>query len=82
VGGPGAVILPHFVAGGGWASQIVIANTGTSSMTIRMDLFKQNGTPLTTELNDQTRSSFTGLTIPAGGILILSPWDDNGDDDF
>ncbi len=82
VGGPGAVLLPQFAAGGGWATELVLANTGTSSLTVRVDLFKSDGTALRTTLNGQTASSFTGLTIPAGGVVVLAPRDRNGDDDF
>jgi hypothetical protein len=82
VGGTGAALLPEFVAGGGWASEIVIANTNTTSVTVRVDLFKQDGNPLSTALNGQNGSSFTNLNIPAGGVLVLAPRDRNGDDDF
>jgi hypothetical protein len=80
--GPGAVLLPQFAAGGGWATELVLVNTNTSSLTVRVDLFKQDGTPLSASLNGQTASSFTGLIIPAGGVVTLAPRDKNGDDDF
>jgi hypothetical protein len=82
VGGLGAVLLPQFAAGGGWATEIVISNTNTTSATVRVDFFKQDGTPLTTALNGQTGSSFTNLTIVAGGVLVLAPRNRAGDDDF
>jgi hypothetical protein len=82
VGGPGAVLLPQFAANGGWATELVLMNTGTSTLTVRVDLFKQDGTPLTASLNGQTASSFVNLTIPAGGVLVLAPRDQDGDDDF
>jgi len=77
VGGANAVILPQFAAGGGWSSQIVISNTTAIPVTVRVDLFKQDGTPLTTSLNSQSGSSFQNLVIPAQGILIENN-DDNG----
>jgi len=82
VGGNGAILLPQFAKGGGWATEVVIANTGTASVTVRLDLFKSDGTPLTASLNGETASSFTNLTIPAGGVLTLAPRDEHGDDDF
>jgi len=82
IGGPGAVLLPQFAAGGGWATELVLGNTGTSALTVRVDLFKSDGTPLTASLNGQTASSFSNLTIPAGGVITLAPRDSNGDDDF
>jgi len=82
IGGPDAVILPQFAAGGGWASEIVIANTSSVSITVRVDLFDQNGLPLVATLNGQSGSSFLNLTIPAGGVITLAPRDSHGDSDF
>jgi len=82
IGGAGAVLLPQYVAGGGWATEIVIANTGTAAMTVRLDLFKPDGTALIMTLNGTTGSSFTGLTIPAGGVITIAPRDHDGDSDF
>jgi hypothetical protein len=82
VGGDGAILLPQFAAGGGWATEIVLGNTGPNSLKVRVDLFKSDGTPLKAALNGQSASSFTDLTIPAGGVLILAPRDRYGDDDF
>jgi hypothetical protein len=83
VGGAGAILLPQFAAGGGWATELVLVNTNTSAMmTVRVDLFKADGTPLSAALNGKTASSFTDLNIPAGGVLILAPRDQDGDDDF
>ena len=82
-GGPGAVLLPQFVVGGGWATELVMANTGTTDITVRVDLFKgTDGSPLSATLNGQTNSSFTNLNIPAGGVLVLAPRGPDGDDDF
>jgi hypothetical protein len=82
VGGTGAVLLPQFAAGGGWATEVVIANDGTASMTVRVDLFTKDGKPLSAALNNQTSSSFTNINIPAGGVYILAPRNSRGDDDF
>jgi hypothetical protein len=51
-------------------------------MIVRVDLFKQDGMPLTTTLNGTNASSFPGLMIPANGVLVLAPRDNHGDDDF
>jgi hypothetical protein len=82
VGGAGAVLLPQFAAGGGWATEIIVVNPGSSSVTVRVDLFKPDGTPLSATLNGQTASSFTNLVIPAGGTITLAPRNPGGDDDF
>jgi hypothetical protein len=82
VGGPAAIILAQFAAGGGWASEIILANFGPDPLIVRVDLFASDGTPLSTTLNDQTGSSFQGITIPAGGVVTLAPLDTGGDSDF
>src|SRR5262249_43607340 len=50
VGGTGAILLPQFAAGGGWATEIVMVNSSTSAMTVRVDLFNPDGTALTAKL--------------------------------
>jgi hypothetical protein len=81
-GGPGAILLPQFAAGGGWATELVMVNSSTGPMQVRVDLFKQDGTPWSTSLNGKTASSFTGINIPPGGVAILAPRNKEGDDDF
>jgi hypothetical protein len=82
VGGTNAFLLPQFAANGGWATQIAISNSNSSPAAVRVDLFKQDGTPLTATLNRTTNSTFQNLTVPANGVLVLSPRDTNGDDRF
>jgi hypothetical protein len=82
IGGASGVLLPQFAADGGWATQIVISNANSSAASVRLDLFKGDGTPLTATLNGVAGSSFTNLSVPAGGVLVLAPRDMNGDDRF
>ncbi len=77
VGGPTAVILPQFAAGGTWSSEIVISNTSSVQVPVRLDIFRQNGQPLTTKFNGETGSSFKNLVIPPQGIVIKTN-DDTG----
>ena len=83
-GSPGsnAVLLPQFAAEGQWSSETVILNNAAVPLTVRIDLFKQDGTPLVTTLNHQSRSSFQNLVIAPGGIIMFSPRNANGDSDF
>lgn len=81
VGGPGAVILAHFATGGGWATEIVIANPNEVAVTVRVDLFKQDATALTVRMNNESRSTFN-LTVPARGVATLAPRDRGGDSRF
>lgn len=82
IGGSGAVVIPHFAAGGGWATELVLVNTGTQPLTARADFFKQNGTAMTVRLNGESKSSFTGLVIPAGGVVQLAPKGSDGKSRF
>lgn len=82
IGGSGAVVLPHFAAGGGWATELVFVNTGTQRLRVRADFFKQDGTAMTVKLNGESKSSFTDLVIPAGGVLQLAPKDRDGHSRF
>jgi hypothetical protein len=82
VGGPSAVILPQFASGGGWAAELVLANSGNAALSVRVDFFNQDGTPMTVNLNDQTLSSFSPLAIPPHGVTVLAARDAEGDDDF
>jgi hypothetical protein len=82
VGGTNAVLLPLFAADGGWASELVSVNNSTGPLTVRIDLFRQDGSAFVTTLNHQTASSFQNLVIPPGGIIMFSPRNANGDSDF
>src|ERR1051326_8400563 len=83
IGGANGVLLPQYAAYGGWATELVLMNNNSSGpLTVRVDLFKQDGTPLSTSLNGQKNSSFTNISIPANGVVILAPRDADGDDDF
>lgn len=82
-GGPGAVLLPQFAAGGGWATELVIVNNDSVNLIVQVDLFKQDGTALSTSLNNQSaKSSYPGIMIPPGGVYVLAPRDAAGHDDF
>lgn len=80
-GGSGAVILPQFADGGGWASEIVLSNSGNTPLVVRVDIFKQDGTALSVTLNGTTASTFPNLTIPPGGVVVLAPVKNMHDDD-
>jgi len=81
-GGRYRVLLPQFAANDLWASEIIVMNNSPVPLTVRIDLFKQDGTPLVTTLNHQTGSSFQNLVITPGGIIRFAPRDANGDSDF
>jgi hypothetical protein len=82
VGGLGAMILAHFAAGGGWASEIVLSNVGDAPLTVRVDVFGTDGLPMEVSLNELVGSSFVDIEIPAHGVYRLAPREKNGDDPF
>jgi hypothetical protein len=82
VGGAGAVLAPQFAAGGGWATELILTNAGPNTITVRVDIFRVDGTPLTTALNGINGSTFTNITILPGAVVVLAPRERNGDDDF
>jgi hypothetical protein len=79
----GAIILAHFAVGGGWATEIVVANTSDAvePVTVRIDLFDQEGNPMVVRLDDEMASSFT-REVPRHGVVTLAPRNDKGDSDF
>jgi hypothetical protein len=77
VGGSTALIVPQFAISGGWATQIALINTSSSTISGRIDVFDTNGNPMAVTLNGETRSTFT-YSIPAGGTLVLAPRDSHG----
>lgn len=77
-----AIVLAHFAVGGGWATEIVIANAGDSPVEVTVDLFKQDGDPLAIELNGEPPESSFSVTVPGHGVRTLAPRDKNGDSDF
>jgi hypothetical protein len=87
IGGDFAAILPQFATGGGWASEIILINSGTAALDVRVDLFDKAGNPLEAVLNGETnhtfdKSIFPKMVIPPGGVFVLSPRDKDGDSEF
>jgi hypothetical protein len=82
VGGNGASLLPVFAVDGRWATEVIIINTNSTPVTVRLDLYNDDGSALTAGLNGQTAASITNVVIPAHGIAVYAPRDRNGDDDF
>ena len=76
------MLLPQFATNNLWSTEMVLLNNGSVPLTVRIDLFKQDGTPLVATMNHQTGSSFQNLTIAPGGVIILAQLNANGDSDF
>ena len=63
-----AILLPQIATGGGWVTQITIANTSTVPQTVRVDFFNSAGGPLVLPIG----SSLPSVLVPAGGVVTFS----------
>jgi hypothetical protein len=68
VGGAGALLLPQVATGGGWVTQITIANTSSVAQTVRVDFFNADGAQLTTPFG----STVPSIVIAPGGVATLT----------
>jgi subtilase family serine protease len=76
-GGSSPIVIPQFALGGGWTTEIALFNNSSSAVSGQVDVFDANGNPMAVPLNNSSQSTFR-YSIPAGGTLILSPRDANG----
>jgi len=67
VGGTGALVLPQVVTGGGFGTQITIANTSPFSQTVRIDFFNPLGSPLVLPFG----ATVSDIVIAAGGVVTI-----------
>jgi len=67
VGGIGALVLPQVVTGGGFGTQITIANTFPFSQTVRIDFFNPLGSPLVLPFG----ATVSDIVIAAGGVVTI-----------
>jgi hypothetical protein len=58
------LVLPHFAAGGGWTTEIILVNPGDSTLTGKIQFVDPTGGPAAVTANGQSTSSFT-YSIPA-----------------
>ena len=65
---PASFVLPQVATGGGWVTQITIANTSATAQTVRVDFFNPSGGPLTTTLG----STIPTIVIASGGVARLT----------
>jgi hypothetical protein len=68
VGGSGALLLPQVATGGGWGTQITIANTSAVTQTVRADFFNPQGGPLAVP----SGSTVSNIVIAPGGMAVLT----------
>jgi hypothetical protein len=63
IGGPGALVFPQVVTGGGWTTEIAVGNTSAGTQVIRIDFFSPTGVLL---------QSVTGITIASRGVFFVA----------
>ena len=68
IGGPGALLLPQVATGGGWVSQIMIANISPFAQAVRVDFFNSSGAPMSLSFG----SSVPSVVIAPGGVATLT----------
>jgi len=68
IGGPGALLLPQVATGGGWVSQIMIANTSPFAQSVRVDFFNSTGAPMSLSFG----STAPNVVIAPGGVTTLT----------
>jgi hypothetical protein len=64
----GGLLLPQVAAGGGWVSQITIANTSNAAQTVSVDFFNSLGGPMSLPFG----SAVPNVVIPSGGVVTIS----------
>jgi hypothetical protein len=65
--GLGAFLLPQVATGGGWESQVTVANTSGNTQIVRVEFFNANGGPLIIPIG----STISGVAIPPGGVVTF-----------
>jgi hypothetical protein len=61
------LVLPQVATGGGWVTQITIANTSAAPQTVRLDFLSPIGAPLATPVG----STFPSIVIQPGGVATI-----------
>ena len=68
IGGAGALLLPQVATGGGWVTQIMIANLNPFAQSVRVDFFNAAGAPMSLSFG----SSVPSVVIAPGGVATLT----------
>ena len=66
------VALPHIAYGGGWRTQVIIANTSAVAADVTLNYFDKNGNPLSVTVGGVSANS-TLVTVPANGEETVEP---------
>jgi len=66
---PNLLYFPHIADGGGYRTAFSFVNPNATAISANLELFKQDGTPLSLNLKGQTGSSHT-IAIPGNGSFF------------
>src|SRR5262249_8318222 len=80
VGGPpkdGIVLLPHFAAGGGWTTQIILTNPGDAALSGTVQFFgpgstSQSASPLNIAVNGSSAATFPYTIPPRSSVHLVT----------
>jgi hypothetical protein len=74
----GTVTIPHFAAGGGWTTQVVLVNSGNAALSGNIQFFASDGTALSTvpytvaqRSSFQYQTSLAGSTVQTGSVRVV-----------
>jgi hypothetical protein len=66
------VALPHIAYGGGWRTQVIIANTSAAAADVTLNYFDKNGNPLSVAIGGVSATTSV-VTVPANGEETIEP---------
>jgi len=61
--GETALLLPQFATGGGWSTDVVIANATGMAQTVRIDFYNPEGVIIATLPN---------VNVPPAGVTVIN----------
>jgi hypothetical protein len=68
--------FPHLASGGPpanqWQTVLVFANPGTATAHVEIQFYANDGSPLNLNFGSGAVSSISGITIPPGGLTVLT----------
>ena len=67
------VLLPQFVVGGGYRSEVVVSNPASRPVEVVLSVFDISGAPLVTQIDGASRSSLSFTVPPLASHTISAP---------
>ena len=67
------VLLPQFVVGGGYRSEVVVSNPASRPVDVVLSVFDISGAPLVTQIDGASRSSLSFTVPPLASRTVSAP---------